>query len=226
MERLSDRNRVPVLQQRWKNTLGQSEQRQSILQHWSLPRLDWEQLHSGNELKRWHEAPDPLARINIIICYFPAQILPQRDLRGLHQCSFASLRNSFSCNWEHPVCKQPSQGRFSAWNQVKNLFAVETQVVWTLPSWGRNFPYCTSHSPEKTSRGAEHLAELRLLHLPEVRCSTPRVWMCRWTSTQTRSVFVLLRKGWFFEQPRSPWAGQALSADQPMQTRSAHLKSQ
>lgn len=167
-----------------------------------------------------------LARINIIICYFPAQILPQRDLRGLHQCSFASLRNSFSCNWEHPVCKEPSQGRFSAWNQVKNLFAVETQVVWTLPSWGRNFPYCTSHSPEKTSRGAEHLAELRLLHLPEVRCSTPRVWMCRWTSTQTRSVFLLLRKGWFFEQPRSPWAGQALSADQPMQTRSAHFKSQ
>lgn len=46
MEKLSDRNRVPVLQQTWKNTLGQSEHRQSILQHCSLPRLDWEQLHS------------------------------------------------------------------------------------------------------------------------------------------------------------------------------------
>lgn len=53
MEKLSVRNGEGHLQQRVANANEESGHRQHVLQHWSVPRLDWEQLHSRKKLKSW-----------------------------------------------------------------------------------------------------------------------------------------------------------------------------
>lgn len=90
---------------------------------------------------------------------------------------------------------------------------------------GQELPLqCQGHIPGKISRGADHLAELRLLYFPQVRYLYTQSVNVQVNKHPDKAFIPPFKKGLVFEQLCSPWAEQALSAQQPMQTRSDSLK--